>query len=380
MSDALAKKLEPQSDVMTVERLRKHLFGGPQVPFWNYDPAQLTIGIEVEYFIAHLHADGSFKLATKNEYLEVMDHLKHESGYKDRHLPDQPGRVSRDTEQGFVAIKPDFAWHILEISLPPRGKLAELRTLMEKVFAEVDAALAKVNLVRLDRSSLPDVPEHIELVELDRLGMFTTAVKQRSSDNPFINPEFPAYITATHVHLNVFDHSAFELFPRLYELETATFGLYARPSYFAGRFVMNPRDIFMNHTMGQNYRLKGIPDRIPKNMTDYVALMNESDFLFPNDRFFPVRDVSYIRPSKYGTLEFRSSCSYIHVESLIEVVSWRILQLCAAAEPIGKSDNRLSHLLNKKDHLQNNGLICQNSAAQITQRLKNYMSTDEKPC
>ena len=380
MSDALAKKLDPHVDVMTVERLRQHLFGGPQVPFWNYDPSQLTIGIEVEYFIAHLHADRSFKLATKKEYLEVMDHLKHDAGYKDRNLPDQPGRVSRDTEQGFIAIKPDFAWHILEISLPPRGKLTELRTLMEQVFAEVDAALAKVNLVRLDRSSLPDVPEHIELVELDRLGMFTSAVRQRSAENPFTNPEFPAYITATHVHLNAFNQSSFELFPRLFNLEMATYGLYARPAHFAGSLVLNPRDIFMHHTMGENYRLKGIPVRVPQNMQEYVDLMNASDHLFPNDRFFPVRDVSYIRPSKYGTLEFRSSCSFLQVSSLIEVASWRILQLCASAMPMHESDSQLSHLLIKMHLLQDQDLICLDSATKIQQKLISYLAGNEVLC
>jgi len=38
--------------VVTPEMLRAYWFGWPQVPFWNYDPSKLQVGVGVEYFIA----------------------------------------------------------------------------------------------------------------------------------------------------------------------------------------------------------------------------------------------------------------------------------------------------------------------------------------
>ena len=38
--------------VVTPEMLRADWFGWPQVPFWNYDPSKLQVGVGVEYFIA----------------------------------------------------------------------------------------------------------------------------------------------------------------------------------------------------------------------------------------------------------------------------------------------------------------------------------------
>ena len=38
--------------VVTPEMLRAYWFGWPQVPFWNYDPSKLQVGVKIEYFIA----------------------------------------------------------------------------------------------------------------------------------------------------------------------------------------------------------------------------------------------------------------------------------------------------------------------------------------
>ncbi len=333
------KKLQ-QHDVMTVERLREHLFGGPQVPFWNYDPAQITIGMEIEYFIAHVKGE-SFTLATKAEYLQVMEHLKHDAGYKDYNLHDQPGRVSRDTELGFIAIKPDFAWHILEISLPPRKKIEDLRTLLQTVFGEVDRALAKVGLERLDISCLPEVPEKMELVELDRLNQIANTFNQKVSGKPTIDPSFPAYITATHVHLNAANESNLAILPILFEFDKYIENKFVRAKTFAGSNYENVRTKLYNDTLGEDYLLHTNPDFIPYDLLSLVDAMNSSRKIFPSDNFFPVRNMSYIRPTRYGTYEFRSTCSFKSIETLLEIVQWRCAQLISASYEtlVGEPDN-----------------------------------------
>ena len=314
--------------MMNAERLRQHLFTGPRVPFWDYDPGKLTVGIEVEYFIAHVDRH-SFRLATKNEYFQVITHLKNDFGYKDYQLVDQPGRVSLDTEHGFVAIKPDFAWHILEISLPPRSSLDSLRLLLTRVFSQVDRALAKVGLERLDISCLDHIPENIELVELDRLGQISKTFKPQSFDRPTQNPNFPAFIAATHVHLNASSEDMLAHMPKLYQIDHVISTMFTRTRSFCGRSYRNARTDMYRDTLGEDYLLHTYPKKIAEDLQTLADLMNQSPKLFPEDRFFPVRDMSYIRPTRYGTLEFRSCCSFKNLDVILDIVKWRCAQLIA---------------------------------------------------
>jgi hypothetical protein len=328
---AIARKLL-QREQMTEERLHAHWFGGPQVPFWNYDPAKITMGVEIEYFIAR-GDDASFTLATREDYRKVRDYLIDKLGYIDRNLHDQPGRVSKDTHLGFIAIKPDFAWHILEVSLPPRSAIAELGALIDSVQIDIDTALREHGLRRLGISCLPG-PRKVELVGQERLSEFASAAHARlgmaAKTDPFCDPMFPAYTAATHVHLNAFNEQALSLWPVLFAIEAGAGEIYCRGKTFAGVTVESVRSEFLNRAMGADYRLKAIPDMKPQNISDYVGLMNSSTFAFPHDRFFPVRDVSYVRPSKYGTIEFRSACTAPAVEQIQEIVCWRVIQLVAA--------------------------------------------------
>ena len=320
---------ESKTEPMTVERLRKHLFGGPQVPFWNYDPTQITIGIEVEYFIAHVHPNGGFTLATKAEYLRVIDILMRDEGYKDRRLQDQPGRVSMDTACGFIAIKPDFAWHILEISFPPRKSTTELRELLTSVFDQVDRALAQVGLERLDISALPDVPEKMELVELDRLSQVKNTLTA-NPDSPTSVPYFPALITATHIHLNVFSEEDLKYLEKLYEIDSKISKKFTRPTKFRGCKYDDLRSNLYRDAFGPDYLLHTVPPTVPDSLSTLSDLMNKSRKVFPGDPFFPVRDMSFIRPTKFGTLEFRSSCSFRDLNLIIEIANWRVAQVILA--------------------------------------------------
>src|SRR5690606_19660087 len=110
------------------------------------------------------------------------------AGFKDYNLQDQPGRISKDTSSGFVAVKPDFAWHILELSLPPRTSLPSTREILERTFEEVDEALEKSGLKRFTMSCLPQPTENVELVGLDRMADYTCSVRQSTGDNPFVDP------------------------------------------------------------------------------------------------------------------------------------------------------------------------------------------------
>jgi hypothetical protein len=314
---------KPKFERMTVERLREHLFGGPQVPFWNYDPAQLTIGIEVEYFIAHVHTDGSFTLATKDEYMKVVGYLIRNFSYLDTLSSGQVGRVSKDTSLGFVAIKPDFAWHILEIAFPPRSNLEELEVVVDSILFQVDEALNVYGLQRLDLSCLPRVPAYIELVELARLSGHIDLLRNQSDESIYSNPLYPALIAATHVHLNVLNEDTFLLLPKLYSFESEARAKFSRVQNFSGIQSNRHRELFYKHNLGSRYLLSDIPEEIPNNLATYADLYDRSIRLFPNDPYFPVRDLTAIRPTRFGTIEFRSSCSFLEGKKLLAIAAFR---------------------------------------------------------
>lgn len=353
---------------MTITRLRKHLFGGVNVPFWAGDPSRLTAGVEIEYFIAHAQGD-TFRLATEAEYRSVIDHLSRDYRYVDRQLPDQPGRVSRDTESGFITIKPDFAWHILEISFPPRANTNQLRDLLTSVTREVDDALARVGLCRLDLSCLSDPPAEMDFVPLDRLA--GSQFQPPDPDCPTNDPRLPAYLTATHVHLNISDESALRTLPQLFALEPLAMAMYARAHEFRGRRYDNVRTELYADTLGRDYPLINIPNPVPASLEDLVNAMNRGKPIFPNDRFFPVRNMSYIRPTRIGTFEFRSACSHWHVEALLEIALWRKVQATAVGAvgiPIHDDwEKRLASAMNALSKAGEDQKIIDTIAARVDQ-------------
>ena len=330
---------------MTIEKLRHHLFYTKKVPFWNYDESKISIGVEVEYFIAQVTRSG-FRLATQIEFLLMTELLKANYGYVDWNLPDQPGRISKDTEFGFIAIKPDFAWHILEISLPPRRSSSEIRSLLRNVFLEVDEALASLGMERLDLSCLPVPPKSMEHVSLNRLREISTTFRQKSAVKPTQDPNFPAYLAATHVHLNASSEEMLKVLPALYNLDRLVSKQFTRANVFNGRVYDNARTRMYHDTLGPDYLLHTYPENPAHDLQTMVSQMNRSPRLFPSDPFFPVRDMSYIRPTRYGTLEFRSCCSFKSIETLVKIVDCRIAQLLSAT---GVDRNRIYKILSDEN-------------------------------
>jgi hypothetical protein len=328
-------------DLMTVEKLRQHLFLQKKVPFWNYEESNLTIGLEVEYFIAQ-RTNQEIRLATRSEYILMTKILMEKFGYVDRGLTDQPGRVSKDTDIGYVTIKPDFAWHILEVSLPPRRSVSQLRDLIGQIFSEVDEALAAVNLERLDISCLPTPPRNMDLVSVPRLRGITNTFMVKSERRPTQDPFFPAYIASTHVHLNASSEESLKYLPILYNLDHLVSRKFTRANRFHGQVYDNARTKMYADTLGKEYLLHTYPTFPANNLQALVNQMNQSPRLFPMDPFFPVRDMSYIRPTRYGTLEFRSCCSFKSVDIITRIVECRIAQLLAAT---GVDRNRIYALL-----------------------------------
>jgi hypothetical protein len=310
-------------DKMTPERLRKYLFDGPSVPFWDYDPEKITVGIEIEYFIGS-GDEKDYCLATKEQFCKFTKYLEKNSGYEDKNLVGQPGRISKNTELGFIAIKPDFAWHILEIALPPRKTNEEIRKLLIEVFQEVDDALSVQGLKRLDMSCLREVPERMDIVEhVENVG-YLEASEQVKSDSLLYSSVFPALITSTQIHLNVLEEGIFEILPGLYKADQEAQNKFCRKQKFLNFSGHDIRQKLWEEGLGADYSLRTTPPIIPETIEKYCHFYNSSTILFPRNKFFGVKDLSYIRPTQHGTVEFRSACSQVEILKIIDIVEfWR---------------------------------------------------------
>jgi hypothetical protein len=318
-------------EVMTVERLRKYLFGTRSVSFWDHDPQKLTIGLEVEYFIGKTGPSGT-ELAKRHDYLRMINQLTNKFGYVDRGLPDQPGRVSKDAPGGYIIIKPDFAWHILEISLPPVRAILELRSILNQVLSEIDVCLKDAGLTRIDSSCLKDPPVDLELVELKRLQDSSRLLRPACEKKPTQNPLFPAFLASTHIHLNICSEDSLSGLPKLYAIDKLLLPKISRAREFKGKTYENVRTRMYADTLGPDYLLHTYPMSPASDLESLAGLMNQSPGLYPSDPFFPVRDMSYIRPTRYGTMEFRSACSFMSIDELVFVAECRIAQVLAAYE------------------------------------------------
>ena len=197
--------------------------------------------------------------------------------------------------------------------------------LLKNVLQEVDSCLDELGFERLRDSFLSLTPSDMELVEMSRLEGYLDCLQEQSSTNEFFERHFPAFMVATHVHLNVSAEEDLRLVPVLYELEWLALNLFDR-THHRTNTVRSLRTLYYRDAFGHDYRLVGVPAQIPASLEEYVGQFNDSPQLFPNDPFFPVRDCSLIRPTQYGTLEFRSACTPLEVETVSVIAAFRAVQ------------------------------------------------------
>ena len=307
---------------LTPERLREYLFSQTAWPHWDYRLDRLLFGVEVEYFVAQKgNRNQLFKKANFESFLQRMERF----GYSCKNTESNPWCFVKEKQVGYIAIKPDFAFHILEIALPPRSDLMVLTNLLKDVLQEVDVCLAELDFERCHESFLLVDPADFDLVEMPRLEGHLDCLQHKSSQGEFADRHFPAFLAATHVHLNVSSEKDLCLMPILYELEWLALTLLDRTHYRTNS-VRSLRTLYYRDSFGHDYRLVGVPKQIPASLEEYVEQYNASPKLFPNDHFFPVRDFSLIRPRNFGSFEFRSGCSPRQVDDLQSIIAFRAVQ------------------------------------------------------
>jgi hypothetical protein len=267
---------------------------------------------------------------TSEQAARLVPILARRGGYEIRSQTEGQGFfcLGQDTSSGYISIKPDFAMHLLEVSLPPRRNEEELRALLQQTLRVLDESLAEAGLYRDERSIVSDPGARFELAEVGRLRGYVEQFPARSETSAELYfPHYPALIASTHVHLNVPLDRSLGLMQFMYELEWLAIRLFSKSYFFDGREYGCARVLLYEDSLGESYRLKTVPEKVPTTLDEYVAAFNSSPAYFSADPFFPVRDLSFIRPRHFGTLEFRSACSQSRVEEILDVAAFRVLQL-----------------------------------------------------
>lgn len=315
--------------VLSLEEYNNYLFGAHKFPSWDKNWEQLLIGVELEYLLLN---EVGLPISKKQAQC-IFQEILNQSEFKTRSL-DQSNEILSigiDTHLGFISIKPDFAYNILEVSFPPRNSPSELFELIDSTLIFLDKILNSQRVFRQPTSVLNNPNLDFEFVHLPRLKNYLESFDTRiPTSPPFHWPWFPAFISSTQIHLNILEVDTFKNLKLLYEPEWLTIPLFSNCQQFNGLSCKHTRTLLYEETFGPEYKLVTIPDPIPTNIQEYVNLFNSSRQIFPADPFFPVRDYTYVRPRSLGTVEFRSICSQLTTESIMEAITFRILQLCYA--------------------------------------------------
>jgi hypothetical protein len=305
------------------------LFAKPKYPHYGGDLNNLIFGIETEYIVRH-KLDRE-RYLSRMEFETVCNTLKSKYGYKSRSV-DDIARLSIDTELGFVCIKPDFAYNILEISYPPRRAPDELRDLIEKITDQIDTSLSEIGFTRAESSVVPRTPFNFDLVEFERHSLWLTFfTKRNEKSSPFFFPEYPAMTAATQVHLNILDETFFARLPLMYELEWFAVSRFSKSRIFNEQKNTCSRVLLVDTTLGKDYPLRTVPSKVPNSIEQYLDLLLQTPKYFPKDPFYPSKDYTFIRPRPFGSVEFRSTCSQSSVEDQLKICAFRALQVAYAS-------------------------------------------------
>ncbi len=312
-----------QANVMTSGAL----FPKAKIMPWKNDWKKITFGIELEFFIIKKNSHDSLIPATEKDFQLVLDLFEKHFHYKGRRDFGGPYRFSIDDEFGYVSIRPDFSFHILEISFSPVNSAQALAKQFQFWITTLDNILSQAGLKRFQKSYWEGLLVRDNIVALDRLKGHVEMLDKRRQKNasPLCDSFFPGRIVSTHVHLNL-SQDDLALLPALYELEWFV------PRFFNQHTPVSKdvRTLLYEINLGADYLLKTIPASPPTNIEGLIELYHQSPGLFPNDPNGAVRDLSYIRPRAIGTFEFRSADSLGTLEELLDLVGFRMLQLLYA--------------------------------------------------
>jgi hypothetical protein len=281
-----------------------------------------TFGVETEHFIQRGETPAS------GEDLADFFHA----------LPQDKFDVAKaggDTSPLFAAarsalgpceIKPDYCSHILELAFPPLSSLCLFRELWEEYWGIVISTLARVGLHVRQGSVLPEVSNDIDFCHPRHAPERLEQFNQRTfvSRGPLSSRYCFAVMASTQVHLNLLDETFYSTLPFYYSMEYLYPLLFSNGREFQGQNAYCVRPLVLRDSLPHEYQAVNVPPVIPRSIQEYGAMLQTGKGLY--------RDYSSVTPSRYGTVEFRSACSWDQVDRIMEIIALRIAVAAAASQ------------------------------------------------
>lgn len=281
----------------------------------------MLFGIEQEHFIFR---DG--KSPTLQEIFLFFNALKKE-GFSE-HVTDSNGRplsVALGTSHGQVIIKNDFCTHILEIAFPPLNSVLVFERLYKEVVGRIGDSLSTVGCNIKYGGSLDHVPIETVLVPNDNnhnKARLEHLLNRPLPNRRYTDRKFNAAISATQIHLNVFDRSFYKIMPSLYSFEYLFPLLFSNSKTFIGYSAHCVRPLIYRDNFSPSYKACAFPDPVPNTEASYDKMLSKSEHF--------IRDYTFIAPRTNGTVEYRSGCSQNESGDIVNMLALRVATYYAA--------------------------------------------------
>ncbi len=313
--------------------------------------SQLTIGVEHEFFL--LRSNG--EPADHNESQDFLHQISKTNGWKIYQFQEDPsvgrfiGRVSKESEYGFCALKYDHHPHLLEIAFQYTDNLYKLNDEIKRTFANLNITAENLGLKISKNAFLDGTAPESTIEEFVNLRGYRKKILERS--NQQLKPSlynYAASIAATQIHIGGTCWWENEkIVGDLYSLEPEA--LYF--SYLEANSLI-PFKEFMDRrwkgykTVFKGYPLVGYPNINNWSFDSWTESLVNSPLFGPyksawaGDSWNGVtikpsladpswllksaRDLSIIRPKIFGTLEFRADPSMQDAQSLMKLAALRL--------------------------------------------------------
>jgi hypothetical protein len=297
---------------------------------------ELRVGLELEYLVV----DGKSEPIQKSAFDKIIEKLSEA-------FPNS--RIKRDEAIQILVcnmgrgvtleVKPDFAFNVVELSLGvlTYGLFRELTPVVLERFFET---LGTLGLRIEKRSVVNSRRDQIEIVPLPRLAGY---LEQFEEDRKSLvgKPWYPAEIASIQVHVESLTQDFFDLAPYFFIQEF----IFNKKYNFGTSFEFsNPSGVgrfgYYEKSLGEKYLLKTIPEKIYDGIAQYEEYADASIPYFKEDPISPVRDLTFVRPRSFGTIEFRSACTNSDFRVIDELVLQRIAQVITGMGVLEKSEEQ----------------------------------------
>ncbi len=149
-------------------------------------------------------------------------------------------------------------------------------------------------------------------------------VHREPLNTPLFHPDFPACFAATHVSLGVGEAEAIRLLPGYYAFEFLVPLWFSTSPQFQSVQAHCVRPLAWEANFHKPYPLLGIPDPIPRDLTEYEQYRSQCS----------LRDYSFVAIRNAERLEFRSACSQPTIEAVEQLIRFRLAVDSAVREGV----------------------------------------------